>query len=94
MWFEVLNRVIRTGFTEVVFEQGLERGKGISPVTVLGKSVPGRKNSQGKEHSKIVIVTGAEWTRRGMIADEDITAVWGRVVHSFVDPYKHFVEPL
>lgn len=44
----------------MVFEQGLERGKGISPVTVLGKSVPGRKNSQGKEHRKIVIVTGAE----------------------------------
>ena len=44
----------------MAFEQGLVRGKGISPVTVWGESVPGRKNSQGKEHSKTVIATGAE----------------------------------
>ena len=40
-------------------EQGLERGKRITSVTVLEKSVPGRKKNQGKEHSKAASVIGA-----------------------------------
>lgn len=36
-WFAILNRVIRVGFIDIVIEQGLERNKVISHVTVCRK---------------------------------------------------------
>ena len=40
-------------------EQGFERGKKITSVTVRENNVPGRKKNHGKEHSKAASVTGA-----------------------------------
>lgn len=48
------------GLIEVIFEQGLESGIGISHVTIQGKSVPGRKNSQCKGHRQS---SQCDWSR-------------------------------